>query len=102
MGVGKVQQAGQEESGCSVKWKGDIVNVSDVAVRDVLAQDFTIPGIPRPPGVWVLCALGEATASVVPVSSNAGGLYAIDDRYQISVEDLVAFTATGEQARISK
>jgi hypothetical protein len=36
------------------------------------------------------------------VSQDKKGLYAIDNRYRISIKDIFAFKCTGEKARLTK
>lgn len=69
---------------------------------DILFLEREIPGIPYDTGYYVLTLLTEGLAIVSLVSNDAQGLYAIDNPYQISREDLGAFSATGKQARLRK
>ena len=69
---------------------------------EVLFLEREIPGIPYPTGYYVLVASTEGTATVSLLSSDAKGLYAIDNPYTVSAEDLPAFRATGERARLRK
>jgi hypothetical protein len=69
---------------------------------DVLLLEHEIPGIPYGTGIFVLRLLTEGVAIVSLVSNDAKGLYAIDNPYTISREDLGAFSDTGERARIQK
>ncbi len=71
-------------------------------VGQILFLERSIAGLPSPSGYWVLCELTPARASIALVSQDEKGLYAIDNRYEVSVEDLLAFTVTGKQARVSK
>jgi hypothetical protein len=69
---------------------------------DVLFLEHEIAGLPYPTGYYVLRILTEGAAIVSLVSNDAQGLYAIDNPYTISAEDLSAFKATGERARLKK
>jgi|GEM_PF-4910706 len=70
-------------------------------VGDVLFLTRKIGGVPYDTGYWVLCERGDATSFVALASSNQRlGLYAIDNWYQISTEDLAAFSKTGKTAHV--
>ena len=72
-----------------------------LSVGDVLFLERQIPGIPYASGYWVLCQMGDAIAYVALMSENKKlGKYAIDNWYKISVEDLSAFSVTGEIATV--
>jgi hypothetical protein len=69
---------------------------------DVILLEHEIPGIPYDFGYYVLLSVSELRATVSLVSGDAAGLYGIDNSYTILREDLAAFTATGERARLAK
>lgn len=69
---------------------------------DILFLERSIAGIPWPSGYYVLQAITEGTATVALVSQDAQGLYGIDNPYTISVEDLGAFSPTGQKGRVTK
>ena len=73
---------------------------AQLEVGDVLFLKHSVAGIPYPTGIYALRVLTEASVIVSLVSSDAAGLYAVDNAYAISAEDLPAFTATGAKARI--
>jgi hypothetical protein len=75
---------------------------ADFQAGDVLFLERPVFGIPWPTGYYVLRVLTEGCAIVSLVSGDADGLYAIDNPYTISTEDLGAFSRTGEKARIAK
>jgi hypothetical protein len=74
----------------------------DFQPGDVVFLEHSIAGVSYPTGYYVLCSLTEAAGSIALVGQDADGLYAIDNRYSISVEDLSAFSATGERARVTR
>ena len=78
------------------------MEAADYKPGDVLLLEHAIAGIPWPTGCFVLCSRTEASATVALVSEDAEGLYAIDNPYPISAEDLASFTPTGVQARTRK
>lgn len=77
-------------------------NQTPLEPGDVLFLEREIAGIPWPTGLYVLRVLTEGAAIVSLVSEDGAGLYAIDNPYTISREDMGAFTKTGERARIYK
>jgi len=71
------------------------------SVGDVIFLEKWIAGLPYPSGFWVLCQISGASCYVALVSSKKElGLYAIDNWYRISVEDLGAFIWTGNVAAV--
>ena len=71
-------------------------------IGEVILLEHPIAGVPWSTGCYVLCVQTEATATIALVCQDNKGLYAIDNPYQISVEDLAAFTPTGVMARVRK
>lgn len=69
---------------------------------EILSLERSIAGIPYPSGYYVLTGVTEGTATLSLVSQDANGLYAADNPYTISIEDLGAFSPTGQKARARK
>lgn len=65
----------------------------------ILFLEREIPALPYPTGYWVLCKLTDATATLSLLDQTpTGTLCPLPERFDISVEDLDAFTLTAETA----
>ena len=74
---------------------------TDFEVGDVILQERPIAGIPYETGLWVVCDLSEARAWISLCGGMVDGkLAGIANWYEISREDLCAFSATPEKALI--
>jgi hypothetical protein len=73
-----------------------------IQAGDILFLEREVSGIPWPTGYYVLRLLTQGCAIVSLLGQDDAGLYATDSPYTISVEDLPAFSATGQRARTTK
>lgn len=76
-----------------------VINYCDLKPGAVLFLERNISGLPYPTGYWVLCKISAATATFALLDQSPDGeLIAQAERFEVSTEDLAAFTLTAEIA----